>query len=465
MNLQTFKAATMAAAVQQVKAAMGHDAVILHTRTYKVRGWLPLMSRDVVEVTAGRGLAGASRRRPPVQPPPATVPAAAAAALSGSAAGILCPSPNDSIAGILAAAAAAKAGPGGSAAGLAIYAQQARPPTPNKPALPAAKAVDPVANAKSLLEGPAAVNGVILSVRQEMADLKQVVHTLVKEARQSATPNVPEALFDHYLNLVENHVAEEIAAGVIRALHQELRPDQLQQPHAVRERLAEHIERLVPECGPVVRKQAAGPHVLALIGPTGVGKTTTLAKLAANLKLKDGHKVGLITLDTYRIAAVDQLRRYAEIIGSPLRVVANADELRAAVAGMAHMDFVLIDTAGRSPRDAAKLAELRTLLDAIQPDDVHLVLSSTSGQGAIDLAYERFSTVRVDKMIFTKLDEAAHVGVVLNVCHKVNKALSYVTTGQDVPNDIEVGRGRVLARMILGGPPTVALPVAAAAVA
>ena len=203
--------------------------------------------------------------------------------------------------------------------------------------------------------------------------------------------------------------------------------------------------------------------MLALIGPTGVGKTTTLAKLAANLKLKEGHKVGLITLDTYRIAAVDQLRRYAEILGSPLRVVANADELRAAVAGLAHMDFILIDTAGRSPRDGPKLDELRELLAAVQPDDVHLVLSSTSSQDAVELAYDRFSGVRVDKMIFTKLDEASHVGVVLNVCCKVNKALSYVTTGQDVPNDIEVGRGHVLARMILQGSNAANLPAVSAA--
>ena len=164
-------------------------------------------------------------------------------------------------------------------------------------------------------------------------------------------------------------------------------------------------------------------------------------------------------MDTYRIAAVDQLRRYADIIGSPLRVVSNPDELRAAVAGMSNMDFVLIDTAGRSPNDRLKLNELRELLDSINPDDVHLVLSSTSCQSAVELAYQRFSEVRVDKMIFTKLDEASHVGVVLNVCHKVNKALSYVTTGQDVPNDIEVGRGRMLARMILDGGPPPATPL------
>jgi flagellar biosynthesis protein FlhF len=97
-----------------------------------------------------------------------------------------------------------------------------------------------------------------------------------------------------------------------------------------------------------------------------------------------------------------------------------------------------------------KLNELRGLLSVVEPDEVHLVLSSTASEACINLAVSRFSDVRVDKIIFTKIDEAAHVGVVLNVIRKVNKSLSYITTGQDVPDDIEVGRGRRLAQLILG---------------
>ena len=111
---------------------------------------------------------------------------------------------------------------------------------------------------------------------------------------------------------------------------------------------------------------------------------------------------------------------------------------------------MLIDTAGRSPNDTLKLNELKTFLAAAGPDEVHLVLSTTASQECVELAISRFADVRVDKIIFTKLDEAAHVGIVLNVVRKVNKALSYVTTGQDVPDDIEVGRGRRLAQLILG---------------
>ncbi len=190
--------------------------------------------------------------------------------------------------------------------------------------------------------------------------------------------------------------------------------------------------------------------MVALIGPTGVGKTTTLAKLAANLKLREKHRVGLITLDTYRIAAVDQLKRYADIIGSPLRVVSGVEDLKDAVRAMHQCEFLLIDTAGRSPNDTLKLNELRGLLAAAEPDEVHLVLSTTASDECLQLAVNRFAEVRVDKLIFTKLDEAPHVGVVLNIVRKVNKSLSYITTGQDVPDDIEVGRGRRLAELILG---------------
>ncbi len=411
MSLQTFKASTMAEALAQVKTTMGHDAVILHTRTYQMRQWLGLRRREIVEITAGRGINFA--RRPRQNPPAVSRPNVIGANQNGL-----------------------------------IYGPGAGRSMPDTPA-PAAPTRTPAENARQLLETPAAGNAVMLSVGKDMALLKQMVEKLVTENRQAKSPQVPEELFEHYLQLIQNEVTEELAQDIVRTLYRELRPEYLTQEKYVHEKLTEHIERLIPSSGPIIHKQSAGPHVLALIGPTGVGKTTTLAKLAANLKLKERHRVGLITLDTYRIAAVDQLKRYADIIGSPLKVVGNPEELRDAMVAMRDMDFVLIDTAGRSPNDIMKINELRDLLATIEPDEVHLVLSSTSSPACIELAVQRFNDVRVDKVIFTKLDEAAHVGVVLNVIKKINKSLSYVTTGQAVPNDIEVGRGRMLAKMIL----------------
>jgi flagellar biosynthesis protein FlhF len=314
------------------------------------------------------------------------------------------------------------------------------PPTPVKP---------PSESRRHLLESPVGQNAAIAGIFQEVNGLKTVVQELVVNINRNTCPHIPDELYSYYSQLIQNQVAQELASELIKTLQKQIRPEHTKQADFVRSKLAEQIEKHLPAAGPIVRKKSSGPHVVALIGPTGVGKTTTLAKLAANLKLREKRRVGLVTLDTYRIAAIDQLKKYADILGSPLSVVSSAEELSGAMRSMQNCEFILIDTAGRSPNDALKLSELKGLLAAARPDEVHLVLSSTSNQKCVELAIARFGEVRVDKIIFTKLDEAAHIGVVLNVVHKVNKSLSYVTTGQNVPDDIEVGQPRRLAELIL----------------
>jgi len=301
-----------------------------------------------------------------------------------------------------------------------------------------------------LLQTAAAGNAMMLGLSQEVGLLKSVVMDLVRDVRSQRAPQVPQELFEHYLHLIENQVADELAAEIMRKLQGQLRPEHMKNGDFVRDKLAEQLERMLPPVAPIVRTKTTGPHIVALIGPTGVGKTTTIAKLAANLKLRENRKVGLITIDTYRIAAVDQLRKYADILGSPLSVVSAPDELRKAIASMQSMEFLLIDTAGRSPSDALKLSELKNFLAAAKPDEVHLVLSTTASEACLESAIARFAEVGVDKIILTKLDEAVHVGMVLNVARKVNKALSYITTGQDVPDDIEAGGSHKLAQLLVG---------------
>jgi flagellar biosynthesis protein FlhF len=320
-------------------------------------------------------------------------------------------------------------------------------------ARPAPMPIKPISDPRrQLLESPAVQNAAITGIFQEVTGLKTVVQDLVLQVTRSSAPQIPEEFYSFYAQLIENQVAQELATEMIKTIQRQIRPEHARQPDFVRSKLADQIQKLLPPAGPIVRSKASGPHVVALIGPTGVGKTTTLAKLAANLKLREKRRIGLVTLDTYRIAAIDQLKKYADILGSPLSVVSSGDELSAAVRSMRDCEYILIDTAGRSPNDALKLSELKGLLAAAVPDEVHLVLSSTSSQTCVELAIARFGEVRVDKIIFTKLDEAAHIGVVLNVVHKVNKSLSYVTTGQNVPDDIEVGQPRRLAELILSAP-------------
>jgi len=391
MDLRTYRAATLAEAVAKVKAELGHNALILHTRQIVERYCFGLRKRLLVEIVAGRNLA----RRPSTK---VTTPGTA----------LLRPSK--------------------------VPAQLFAPAETTGPLIKTATVSDK--NFEALVT--------------EMGQLRTAVGQLALDVRHQVAPQIPDELADHFQNLKANQVDADIAEEVIKAAHRVIRPEHLRNADFVRDKLAEQVERLLTIAGPIARTRVGAPHVVALIGPTGVGKTTTIAKLAANLILKEKHSVGLITIDTYRIAAIDQLRRYADIIGAPLRVVANPDEIAGAVAAMRDREFVLIDTAGRSPSDTLKLSELRNFIQVAGADEVHAVLSATSSQSAIEHALERFGQVRIDRIIFTKLDETERVGVLLNVLHKVNKPLSYVTTGQDVPDDIEVARGRRLAQLILG---------------
>ena len=188
---------------------------------------------------------------------------------------------------------------------------------------------------------------------------------------------------------------------------------------------------------------------MALVGPTGVGKTTTIAKLAANYRLKEKRSVGLITVDTYRIAAVEQLRTYADIIDLPMQVVSTPREMREAVRRLEGLDLVLMDTAGRSPRDEIRIQELRSLLTEAAADEVHLVLSSVTAARTLEQTARQFSAVGTTRLTITKLDEATGLGNLLPLLRTSGLPLSYMTNGQNVPDDIETADPRRLSRLLL----------------
>jgi len=295
------------------------------------------------------------------------------------------------------------------------------------------------------------------SLLKEFDSLKSVVSDLVLEARRGHAVKSGE-LHELYRNLVSNAVAEEFALVIVRRLEDELSPEQLKNARCVREYLSRILVESLPVAGPIAPVRPDGPHIAALIGPTGVGKTTTVAKLAANFSLREQKKVGLITLDTYRIAAVEQLKTYAQILDVPLKIAMSPEEYQDAVMELGDRDVILIDTAGRSQRDTMRIQELRGFFGVAQPHETHLVLSSASHERVIHQAVERFSEVGFDRVIFTKMDEAVGFGVILGALQKVNAKLSYYTTGQDVPSDIEVGDAHALANMILGDAGQTSLP-------
>jgi flagellar biosynthesis protein FlhF len=267
--------------------------------------------------------------------------------------------------------------------------------------------------------------------------------------QSAAEEELPESLAIIRQTLLEKEVPEDIAEALVLQLKAECTPRQLADSTATHAMLTGLIERKICTRGPIQIRRGER-KVVALVGATGVGKTTTIAKLAANFRLRDQVKMGLVTVDTYRIAAVEQLRTYAEIIDLPMKVVTNPIEMRRALDDLIGLDLVLIDTAGRSPRDELQIQELKRLLQEARVDEVHLVLSLTSSLRSLLASAEKFASANASSLILTKLDEAAGLGNLLALSRDVSLPISYLTTGQDVPNDIEPARANRIARLILG---------------
>lgn len=282
----------------------------------------------------------------------------------------------------------------------------------------------------------------------ELDELGFMSAELNHRASDSAVQQLPAALFEIYTDLIEADLEDRIAQQFIEHLRSETTVD-LDDPCAMRAELTRLVENEIHVSGPLQTSAGQG-RVVALVGPTGVGKTTTIAKLAANYRLRENKTVGLITVDTYRIAAVEQLRTYAEIIDLPMEVVSTPREMRDAIARMKSLDLVLMDTAGRSPRDEVRIQELKAMLTEANPAEVHLVLSAVGGAKSLTTTANRFATVGTTSMILTKLDEATGLGNLLSVVRGCGLPISYVTDGQNVPDDIQVAQKHSLAQQILG---------------
>lgn len=218
----------------------------------------------------------------------------------------------------------------------------------------------------------------------------------------------------------------------------------------------EVTQRLVQDVAVYPRRgcrdgDASGRRVFVFAGPTGVGKTTTLAKLAGRLVHDAGVEPVLITLDTYRVAAVEQLRAYADLLGLPFRVARDADALQRALDDTARHPVCLIDTAGRSPLDAARVNELAAWLHDGDQVERFLCLSATTAPALVRDIVARFSALDPDACIFTKLDENPCFGALLETAHEHGLRIAYVTDGQEVPDDLHVADARDLVTRVLAG--------------
>ncbi len=217
---------------------------------------------------------------------------------------------------------------------------------------------------------------------------------------------------------------------------------------SVKGRLGETFGKLIRFAG-TLKMRKNSPRIIALVGPTGVGKTTTTAKLAAMYALNRGNKVALITMDIFRVGAVEQLKTYSRIMGIPLEVASTPKELEKAVEKHSACDLIFIDTAGRSHKDKEKLDEMKGFLEHKIPIEVYLCLSATTKDRELEEILNRFRIFQPRKVVFTKIDECESFGNMVNLLMKDNLQIAYFTTGQRVPEDIEVATSAKLAEMIL----------------
>ncbi|MDX2035180.1 MAG: flagellar GTP-binding protein [Isosphaeraceae bacterium] len=283
-----------------------------------------------------------------------------------------------------------------------------------------------------------------------LADLHARVEELSRRGRiDFLLPDLPSELIPIYASLLESDVSEAMARRLVRRIAERLDPAELRRADIIKSALREVVEDCIDVAPPVAAVEGTR-RTIALVGPTGVGKTTTVAKLAAEFKLSRGIRPGLVTVDTYRIAAVEQLRTYADILDIPLRIAVDPLEIRRSIDELGDVDLVLIDTAGRSPRDEVKIRELGEFLESARPDETHLVLSAAASEKSLLAAVDRFACVRADRVILTKLDEAESFGGVLSILGRADRPISYITTGQAVPDDIEPANRSRLAALILG---------------
>ena len=392
MKIKKYVARDFKTAIQRAKEEMGRDAIIIHTRQIKKGGILGLLYPPRVEITVvlDDNLQVNTDRRRLESVPGKT----AAAKLEISAS-------SDTI-----------------------------NPTSSTNSRETSSRED-----EMLLE--------IQKMKHLMSDIKSRMYEV------EVIKGIPEQVQQFYKTLIINNVDREIAFKVVNSVASRLPKDGISDDVWARDVCLHTLQEVIQQAQPIQVKPGGKGMIVFMVGPTGVGKTTTIAKLAANLTFLDNKSVALITLDTYRVSAAEQLRTFAEIIGIPISVVFTPVDMMLALEQYRERDLIFVDTAGRSPYNSEQMEELREFIDIARPDETILVMSVNTNNNDLINIYQSFQSIGVDKLIFTKLDETCSYGTILNVLHETKKPIAYFTTGQNVPDDIEVPDSLRLAQMLL----------------
>ena len=290
-----------------------------------------------------------------------------------------------------------------------------------------------------------------VALEEKLDRLKATMDTIAN----SITPadkdrEIPEMLAPYHSAMEKSEVDPEVIHMVMEGVKNKINLNTTYDQEYIYYRFKQEISSYFKRVE-TIKLSDGKPAVAVFVGPTGVGKTTTLAKLAAQYSVIMKKKVGVMTCDTYRIAAVEQLRTYSEIMDVPIRVIYQSSDIEEAMQQYKDMDLVLVDTAGRSYRDKMKLMELNKMLKALGDQQLFLVISASTNYKNVMEILSSYSFLKNYRILITKVDENVSNGIILNIAVKGGKPLSYITTGQSVPDDIEKVDGERIASLILSG--------------
>ena len=291
-------------------------------------------------------------------------------------------------------------------------------------------------------------------IQKEMQELRSTLSNIASRIELKSEPSLrefadmPATLAREYMNLVESGVESHVARDLIEKASKAHPVDDIYHAELLKEHVRQEMMNMIRTSGPIAC-QKGKPKVIALVGPTGVGKTTTLAKLAANSKFVFEKRVSLISADTYRMSAIEHLNTFAGIAHLPLSAVYSPVELNSALTANKDKDLIFIDTAGRSPRDAKHLEELKIFMECAQPDEIHLVIPANMKNMDLLDTVQRFSVLPINRVVVSKVDETSTLGTIVNIAAEVACPISYITNGQTIPDDIELANSRNLADTIM----------------
>lgn len=478
MRVKRYIVDTMPDAMAKIRTELGANAVILSTKDLKVGGFLGMFGKKKIEVIAAsegeeNASATAKPQPRPMRPPAAPVARQAVPEAYRKSSQVLnsagASSPDETVPP--AATPPRREAPERQPAAGTPSAEPASSTSPNHPQISAdiREAEEQTAASRwdeAIRQASREIEGTLASppltatqpmhvkeeqLLEELREMKSWIGQLARQQHEGR--ELPEPLPEIKQKLADQEIMPELVDKWIDTAYQEwIDSGKTAVPNSLALKVREAAaDFLADRVGEGIRDET---KIVYIAGPTGVGKTTTIAKLAADQIFRAQKKVGFITADTYRISAIEQLRTYSSILNVPLEVVQSPGDVQRAMQRLSYCDLILMDTAGRNYLNEIHVAELHSLLSPHEKSETYLVLSLTSKTQDMKKITEHFSRYGLDKVIFSKLDETESVGPMYNLLGEYPLRVSYIANGQNVPDDLLSANQDLLLNLILGDRPS-----------